>query len=169
MDHKPHLKKAQEIWKAHLRFGDLAVDATVGNGYDTAFLKTLTDDVIAYDIQEKAIESSRKRVEAEFRLASHETFDLPRKARLFVYNLGYLPGGDHGLTTRVETTLKSLFSAIDHLSEDGLISITCYPGHEEGKKEEAALLALDLPCTYYRWRSGSPTLLLIAPFASAMR
>ena len=47
----------------HLREGDVAVDFTMGNGHDTAFLsKTVgpTGHVYAFDIQEQAVLSTAK-------------------------------------------------------------------------------------------------------------
>ncbi len=59
---------------------------------------------------------------------------------LIVYNLGYLPKSDKKVITEADTTLKSLNSAIDLLNSDGLLSITCYPGHCGGGKESVAVL-----------------------------
>ena len=45
-----------------------AVDATLGNGRDALFLSTLIDDggkVFAFDVQEQAIEESKKLFESE--------------------------------------------------------------------------------------------------------
>ena len=57
--------------------------------------------------------------------------------KLIVYNLGYLPGSDKLLTTKTSSTLLSVEKALSLIAPNGAISITCYPGHEEGKKEEA--------------------------------
>ena len=54
---------------------------------------------------------------------------------VIMYNLGYLPGGDHGFTTRTEETLVSLGQAIKLLKKGGVLSVTAYPGHEEGRRE----------------------------------
>ena len=76
--------------------------------------------------------------------SSHTTFPEEIKSgtvRLIVYNLGYLPGSDKALTTKVETTLESINHAQRLIMEGGVISVTCYPGHPEGKKEEEELQA----------------------------
>ena len=39
------------------------------------------------------------------------------------------------------TTLRSVENALQLLMRGGIASITCYPGHEEGEKEEMALLS----------------------------
>ena len=69
---------------------------------------------------------------------------LPKgEVNLFVYNLGYLPGsGDKGLTSQTKDTLASIqLAVLDYLAFDGVISCTCYPGHEEGQKEMDAILS----------------------------
>ena len=48
--------------------GDLAVDGTMGNGFDTAFLAGLigeTGHVYAFDIQSEAISNTSAKLEAE--------------------------------------------------------------------------------------------------------
>lgn len=64
--------------------------------------------------------------------------DAPLKA--VVFNLGYLPGGDKQITTKAETTLAAVRSAMELLAHDGLICLTMYSGHPEGREEKAALL-----------------------------
>ena len=58
---------------------------------------------------------------------------------VIMYNLGYLPGGDHGLTTRAEETIASLGQAVKLLKKGGVLSVTAYPGHEEGRHEAQAV------------------------------
>ena len=132
---------------AHLRPGDKAVDFTMGNGHDTAFLSKAVGPeghVWAFDIQEEALESSKKTLEAEgcpdnvtLICASHhrvcEFVDGPIRAGMF--NLGYLPGGDKSLTTMRETTMPAVEAAISLLGEDGILLIAVYPGHAEGEAE----------------------------------
>ena len=45
------------------------------------------------------------------------------------------------MTTTTDTTIKAVKPAIDLIMKDGLVCITMYSGHEEGKKEKQALLA----------------------------
>ncbi|MBI5272899.1 MAG: class I SAM-dependent methyltransferase [Chlamydiia bacterium] len=184
MDRSPHLLCAQSCWKRLLQPGDVAIDATCGNGYDTLFLAQLPlSNLLSIDIQPEALRSTAKilsqhlTVEEKNRvslhLLSHEyltKLPLLKPPRLIVYNLGYLPGGNKLLTTRTETTLASLKEALDLLETRGAISMTCYPGHEEGGKEELALLqyASALPSSLWqvwhqRWlnRPKSPSLLWI--------
>ena len=132
----------------HLGEGDVAVDFTMGNGNDTLFLSNTVGQsgrVYAFDIQEAAINSTRDRLIREgapenytLILASHhrvgEFVKCPIKAGIF--NLGYLPGvNNKALTTKRETTLPAIQSAIDLLMPGGAIIVAIYPGHEEGRLE----------------------------------
>ena len=86
--------------------GDRAVDATVGNGWDTLKMCEIVGakgKVYGFDIQPEAIEHTKQRLEdngcalqAELFCCSHseagERIHEPVKA--FTMNLGYLPGGD---------------------------------------------------------------------------
>lgn len=183
-----HLDLAHRYWEQLVKPGDWVIDATCGNGYDTLKLCQLAiaegqGKVIALDLQPEAIASTQSLLESrigvserslvELHCQSHTSF--PSHCRegsiqLIVYNLGYLPKGNKSLTTTVETTHLSLQQALPLIRNGGAISITCYPGHEEGKKEEAALLsfAAKLPPTewnvcFHRWmnRADSPSLLLL--------
>lgn len=147
---KPHIQAAHDRWRAHLCEADTAIDMTAGNGHDTLALAELLPHgyVIALDVQPEAVQATKLRTApyaARVRVleASHaelETLCLP-KAHLIVYNLGYLPGGNKRLTTRRETTLSSLAQALKLLHTGGALSIMCYPGHDEGQREEEAVVA----------------------------
>lgn len=183
-----HLDLAHQYWSQLVQPGNTVIDATCGNGSDTLKLcqLTLSSDkgkVYSFDIQQEAIDSSLKLIRShitpeiqkniEFQLRCHSTFPpeiRPATVRLIVYNLGYLPGGDKALTTRRSTTLQSLTQAIPLIQYGGAISITCYPGHEEGLLEQkeiidfASLLSpKEWSCCHHIWlnRKLSPSLLLI--------
>lgn len=47
------------------------------------------------------------------------------------YNLGWLPGGDKSITTKLEDTLKSIEGAKPLVKHGGMISIMLYRGHAE--------------------------------------
>jgi len=58
---------AHRIVREALRPGEIAVDATMGNGHDTLFLAQLVGAggrVYAFDVQEAALAAARKRLEA---------------------------------------------------------------------------------------------------------
>lgn len=177
---KPHLSAAHTFWKSLLEETDHALDATCGNGHDTLFLAKLLPKgkLYALDIQQKAIDNTSSLLEKELGpnhqvqllQGCHSCFPPEiKKLKLIVYNLGYLPGSDKQVKTRVKTTLKSVFKGLILLLEGGALSITCYPGHTEGTEEEMALLnyCQTLPQTYSfshsRWekRATAPSFLTI--------
>lgn len=184
----PHLALSKTYWKTHLKPGDIVIDATCGNGQDTLYLSQILlsdpeSTIFAFDIQPEAILNTENLLKKNLsrdhfrRVLLHRRSHLeltavpyPFSPRLIVYNLGYLPGGKKTLTTLTETTLESVKMSLQLLADDGAISITCYPGHEEGAKEEQALLAFtqnlsaqNWAVCYHRWlnRPQSPTLLWI--------
>ena len=137
-----------------VRPGDTVVDATMGNGHDTLFLAEQVGGegrVYAFDIQEEAVESTRKLLE-EHHIADRVTLfcrshaDLseavPPGLSAAVFNLGWLPGGDHRITTRCASTERAVLSALDCLKPGGIVTICAYPGHEEGSRELEMLVSL---------------------------
>lgn len=179
---------AHGYWMALIKKGDCVIDATCGNGHDTAFLAATLESagggsLTAIDLQQAAIDEAAKRcsnwllpssaVQLTFLKHCHSTFPAhisPASAALIVYNLGYLPGGDKSVTTLTSSTLQSLQAALHLLKEGGVLSITCYPGHEEGKKEERLIIEFcetlqpeRWSCCHHRWtnRRNAPSLLLI--------
>ena len=72
---------------------------------------------------------------------------LPRRvleaasASLIVFNLGWLPGSDKTVMTTAETTARALRAAERAVRAGGCVSVTLYPGHDEGRREEESVLA----------------------------
>ena len=132
--------------------GDTAVDATVGNGGDTQLLCELvgeTGRVIGFDVQQEALERTAQRLEqaglrerAQLLLCGHENMraHVRTAPQAVVFNLGWLPGAAHAVTTRMETTLAAVSAAAELIAPGGLVTVCVYPGHEEGERELAALL-----------------------------
>lgn len=123
------------------------VDATAGNGHDTLFLCEKTPEacrIWSFDIQPEAVAAS-SRLLAErcrtdrVRLICSDHAQLaqyvaePVDAAMF--NLGYLPGQNHELTTRPESLRPALDSLIRLLSAGGVITLVAYPGHAPGRRE----------------------------------
>ena len=185
---RTHLTVAHYYWKLLVKPGDTVIDATCGNGHDTLYLAQLaltenSGEVFGFDIQAEAIEKTRLHLQTNLseplcnRITlfhqSHRHFPkeiLPKSVKLIVYNLGYLPGGDKAITTLTESSLESIKHAQELLCDDGMISVTCYPGHPEGKIEEEAIFkyASSLnprawTCVQHHWvnRQQSPRLLII--------
>lgn len=121
-----------------------AIDATLGNGYDTDFLSRNFTKVFSFDIQENAIEKYRIRRSANVELIndSHENFKeyVHTDVDCIVYNLGFLPGGDKNITTNWQSTLKSIKIGLEMLRPGGIMCVAIYAGHEEGKKEKEVIL-----------------------------
>jgi len=148
---KNAIEISKGICKSKLGNGDIAVDCTMGNGNDTAFLCSLVGEkgkVYAFDIQKEALINTRKRLQelkllerAEIILDGHENIDryIKGKVRLVVFNLGYLPKGNHDITTKKESTIEAVQKCLDILVPNGIILLTVYTGHENGKKEKIAL------------------------------
>ena len=59
-----------------------------------------------------------------------------------MFNFGYLPGGDHELTTRGETSVAAVSQAMDLLAPGGRMTLTFYTGHPGGPEEADAVLRL---------------------------
>lgn len=140
------------ILRGEIREGDLAIDATAGNGHDTAFLARevgSSGHVIAFDIQAAAIEATRKRLESEGhleRVSLHQTshnelsrFAKPASVKAVVFNLGYLPGADRSIATKAPETIEALGAASALLQPGGILAAICYPGHTEGAEESEAV------------------------------
>ena len=131
----------------HLHPGDVCADFTMGNGYDTVFLSNAVGErgkVYAFDIQEKALFETEKRlkesgcpVNYELILDSHENADryIHERIKAGMFNLGWLPGSDRSVTTKRTSTLAAVEKAIGMLDADGVITVAVYPGHEEGDLE----------------------------------
>lgn len=142
---------AHDLIKGILQSGDIAIDATVGNGHDTLFLTEQvgpTGKVYGFDIQQAAIESTQEKFRQTLlseRLilnhASHAEMDnkIPAhfhgKISAIMFNLGYLPGGDKSVITLTGSTLSALTIASRILADNGVITLLAYPGHQGGYME----------------------------------
>lgn len=148
----PAVTAAHEFLRRRVAPGGCALDATAGQGHDTAFLACLlgTAGVVhACDIQPPALDATRRRWEAldvpkatlHLHACRHENvrtaLTAAGVARLnaLMFNLGYLPGGDHRLTTRTSTTLAALQSLLPLLAPRGVLTIVAYPRHPGGQEE----------------------------------
>lgn len=130
--------------------GKIAVDATAGNGKDTLFLAQAVGEkgkVFAFDIQKEATLNTRELLHkkdiswCEIILDSHANIDRYdiKYPQAVVFNLGYLPGGDHAFVTKSEITLLAVNKALDMLAVGGILTLTIYPGHVGGDKEAVDL------------------------------
>ena len=131
--------------------GGVAIDATAGNGLDALFLADRVGPagrVYAFDVQAMALEKTKNLLaahgaEKQVSLINRGHEDLAQVVTeavdAVIFNLGYLPGGDHGLITKPDTTITALQSAINLLRPGGRIGLTVYTGHPGARNELAAL------------------------------
>lgn len=123
----------------------VVVDATAGNGHDTLFLAENTSEqskIYAFDIQETALSNTRERTAAyaqriEYVLRSHAEIEAVVRENIDVamFNLGYLPGQEHAVTTHKDTTLLAVKQVLGKLNLNGACIVVAYPGHEAGAQE----------------------------------
>ena len=68
-----------------------------------------------------------------------------------LFNLGYLPKGDHRIVTQKETTVKALETAVSLLAPGGAVFLALYWGHPGGEEEKSAVesFAQDLPSSLW--------------------
>ena len=137
----------------HVHCGDLCIDATAGNGNDTLFLcETVGENgkVLAFDIQEQALLNTKKKLEerqllgrAELILDSHTniaSYVKEESVSCIVFNFGYLPGGDHNLATKADTSIVAIREGLKLLKKGGMMSLCIYSGGDSGFEERNAIL-----------------------------
>ncbi|MDD4602018.1 hypothetical protein SDC9_30324 [bioreactor metagenome] len=141
------VKLAHLLLLPHLKNCRCAVDATAGNGWDSLFLAANTSNetiIYSFDIQKSALAKTQSllrehNVSDKLRLIedSHENMAIYIKEKLDIvmFNLGYLPGSDHGFTTQPATTIKSVTKSLELLNAGGFLTIIAYPGHPTGELE----------------------------------
>ena len=148
------LSLAHRFLREQVRPGAFCIDATAGRGRDTALLCRLageTGRVLALDIQPRAVEETRALLKREgldaigrVVLDSHArigSYAAPGTVDAIVFNLGWLPGGDHAVRTGPETTLPALEQSLLLLKPGGAISLCLYYGGVSGYGERDAVLA----------------------------
>ncbi len=149
----PVTRWCHEILTLYLPEQGIYVDATMGNGHDTLFLCRLAKEqghVYAFDIQQTALEHTEKLLNAHgiadgfsLILDSHVNMDSylkPETADGIVFNCGYLPGGDHSLATKPETTAAALETGLSLLKTGGVMSLCLYSGGDTGFEEKETVL-----------------------------
>ncbi len=173
---KSILNRVHERFSYYVKNNSLVIDATVGNGNDTVYLAQLAykGTVYGFDIQEKAIENTKQKLQENkitnvilFQKNHNQMEDILQdqkgKISLITFNLGYLPTGNKKITTTVSSTIQAIENSLSLLHPNGILLITVYPGHEEGKKEDQAIRQYfkNKKVTYYHNddKSNSPYLI----------
>ena len=166
-----------------IELGDIVIDATMGNGYDTKYLAEKVGEnglVYSFDVQEEAIKSTRKKLEksqlidrVKLILDGHENMDsyITEGVSCVLFNLGYLPRAKHQIITKPDTTIKAIEKSLEVLKPHGVVSIAIYTGHEGGMDEFNAVFEyvknLDqtkfnvLNCNFVNQINNPPRLVLI--------
>ena len=137
----------------HVKEGDICIDATAGNGNDTLVLCQLVGEqgkVYAFDIQEQAVANTKKRLEeygvakrAEVYLESHTkmgNYVVADSVSCITFNFGYLPGGDHNLATKKDSSIEAIHEGLRLLKKGGMMSLCIYSGGDSGFEERDAIL-----------------------------
>ncbi len=143
------LNLAKQAILPALQTARVIVDATAGNGHDTLFLAEHTSDqakIYAFDIQSAALANTQTRTapykaRIEYILASHDRIAelVPEEIDVAMFNLGYLPGEGHKVTTEPDSTMRAVSQVLAKLRRNGVCVIVAYPGHEAGAAEAAQL------------------------------
>ena len=170
----------QDYLAAHLPHPKLCIDATCGNGGDTAFLCRLSGPegrVLGFDIQPEAIASTRKHLEqlgvpaARYELHCQSHADLlrvvqPGTADAVMFNFGWLPGADHAVFSTASSSIPALQAALEAVRPGGVVSAILYSGQVIGTDEKQTVLeylrALPLKsftvlvCDFANWAETAP-------------
>lgn len=162
--------------------GGIAVDATAGKGSDTVFLASLVGPaglVYSFDIQKQALAETAANIKknnlvnVKLIKAGHEQLDLYIKEPIdaVMFNLGYLPGGNHSIVTTPQTSGMAVTKTLKMLKPGGIMTIVLYTGHPGGNEEkeqlEDILYKLDqkefhlLKVTYPNQKNNPPYLLVV--------
>ena len=142
---------AHNAVRAVVNPGETVVDATAGNGHDTLFLAQLvgpTGKVFTFDVSLEAITSTRIRLEkqdmtnVELIHADHASMEQfsPTGIAAVMFNLGYLPGGNHAFTTIPISTMSALHAACRLIRNGGMITVCAYVGHPGSIEEAEAVM-----------------------------
>ena len=142
---------AHTFIKKHLNEGGICLDATAGNGWDALFMAqiiTSKGKLFCFDIQKEAIQSTKQllskhnclrqtRLIQSCHTKIESVIDNCFKGKLSVatFNLGYLPTGDHSITTTGDKAVEAIKIAFNWLNPDGVMSIVAYRGHSGGELE----------------------------------
>lgn len=164
--------------KKYIKPGDVCIDATMGRGYDTSYLSELVGEkgkILSFDIQQSAIDSTRQllkdrgQVNCDLILDSHENMSKYAEndsVSCILFNLGYLPSGDHTIYTHAKSTIKAIEEGLKLLKKDGIMCVSIYYGGDSGYEERDELLPflrnMDdskyqvIMASFYNWKNDPP-------------
>lgn len=147
------LSYIRQIIDQIIKPGDYCIDATAGRGNDTAYLAQkvgTSGKVIAFDIQPMALAATemllkQNNLYQQVNLVhnGHEHIDQyaqEESVDLIMFNLGYLPAGDHQIATKPETTVTAIKKGLALLKPGGTMTLAVYHGGDTGFEERDAVL-----------------------------
>ena len=157
----------------HVQPGDVCIDATMGNGNDTALFSKMAGEkgrVVAFDVQQLALDNTKAKLEKEncpenyeLILASHERmgdYAEENSVSCIAFNLGYLPGGDHGKATKAESSIRAMETGLKLLKKKGMMTVCIYSGGDSGFEEKDAVLS------YLKELDSKKYLVIISEYAN---
>lgn len=144
---------AHKFMAEHVKKGDFVIDATAGKGRDTLFLANLVGEsgkVVALDIQKDATDMTNALLSennitwAKAHLSCHSKireFAEKNSVDAVMFNFGWLPGGDHNIFSKSESSIPAIKSALELLRPGGRMSLCLYYGKENGTEERDHILS----------------------------
>lgn len=145
------LQFSHALLRQFIKNGDTVIDATMGNGNDTLLLSELVGKegyVYSFDIQEAALLATEQKLKQQARFNntklildchSHTERYVHSPISSAIFNLGYLPKGDHHITTTFSTTQLAIQQMLNLLLPKGIIILVLYSGHDNGAEAQAIL------------------------------
>ncbi len=160
---KNSLGISHDIVKRVIGKGDVVIDATAGNGNDTLFLAEIVGvegHVYSFDVQNKALQNTYAKLKDKNLLDGvtliqdgHQKMDQYVKCdiKAVMFNLGYLPGGDHNVHTKAHTTIDAIQKSLDLIVRNGIVMIVIYYGGDSGfdEKETVMNFLKEIDCKKY--------------------
>lgn len=147
------IQYSHTLLKQTLNHGELAVDATCGNGHDTVVLSDLVGNkgrVLAFDIQDQAIETTKEKLSQlgkenvtlikDSHANLNNYIEDEEEIAGAIFNLGYLPRSDKTIITKADSTITALKTILKNLKINGITVLVVYHGHEGGQEEKSQLL-----------------------------
>ena len=94
--------------------------------------------ICLYDVIEKGLADR-----ATLIMDGHEKmkkYAQPETADVICFNFGYLPGGDHSIATRAESSIRAIEEGLSLLKINGIMNLCIYSGGDTGYEERDAIL-----------------------------
>lgn len=144
---KNNIPFVHSLFSNYIKYGDVVIDATLGNGNDTIFLANLVGDagkVYAFDTSSQAIVISKNKLKELNLLSRVNLFHtshvylkniVKEKVSGIIFNLGYFPNLSKKNFTFWSSTLEAIEQSLFLLKKNAILAIIIYTGHEQGKIE----------------------------------